>query len=739
MKSKNIANIVFYKYFDGKEVVTKSTIFYRNGDIVSGDFQDGIDACQEVATELKITSGNAFKEMINKNIVHVMSGLEFTNNYSRFVKESRKGAAKEVTSAASVSSDTAVVANETSTPNNAENVNSFDSSIEDKNVATNTISEPKKEGFFTRFFKKPIRRIVAGVIALGCALGLYGCAARLTKEGQMKDSNLPDKSVSDEMLDNANNAVVNRNLVSGDNDLYDDYSYNELLQVTNKKQQKEAMESLYTFLNDFNGKFANAHKEAGSDVKAALTFDEAVALQQAYNDFGRNTLKAYFNGADIRADKMTRAYKDASLQLMGAYIIEDRQNPVDVTPLLETEEAKEFYNRYHEMFLAAKEATSKEDMQAKVSAFYKAVKEDFPITPEIRTEGIAHADAYATIEAYKLSVTPMIAAAETMFQNLEVDVTLNDGEIDFLNDIGLCNYAERTFERIETIALSSDEDNTNPLYDQYRDALIKELKENNQYVIDDAHRNLMSLQAFDDAVNWHFEIVEGYSVEGGYSYSTKTTQVKTTRTETKTSYRTEETRTEKPIPASEKQKIDDEIAKENSEAKASGEKAAAENQKKMQEEEDKKAEQVREEVKKDEADFQEKIDRANEQIDKNNSDEDKSNDKPVNESDFGSHDVHFDDQHSDGQGNLNDSVKDLTTDSTGDQTNDPLPDPNATGAKFDAQVSYVNPANDASGLYQIYEYSEPASVSYESAVDSYVENLANATSEYEGSYQYTLN
>ena len=33
--------------------------------------------------------------------------------------------------------------------------------------------------------------------------------------------------------------------------------------------------------------------------------------------------------------------------------------------------------------------------------------------------------------------------------------TLNDTEIDFINDIGLCNYADDTFERLETIVSRS--------------------------------------------------------------------------------------------------------------------------------------------------------------------------------------------------------------------------------------------------------------------------------------------
>lgn len=782
MKSKRIANIVFYKFYDGKKIVTNACIFYRDGSIVNGSYNDGISACEELVKELNITSKDAFKEMINRDIVHVMSGKDFRNNFSNFVcsesvkddvVETQKNQEATLDTTESMDDVVPVVApiptpvveteeeeiNEDTTSNENDETDevvndgsteetekkeedSFDSSIEDEDLKNNEIAEkkPKKNGFFTKignFFKRPIRKLVACVTALAIGLGLYGCASRTTKEGKMTNSNLTSYTDLSGKTTGLGGKIP---FVSDNNDYYDDYTFEQLLKVTNNKTQKTAMSSLGTAINGFNGDFAGSYVENGNQVRAALSFDEMVSLQQAYNDYSKNEIKAYFNGADIRADQLTRSYKDASLQLMGAHVMETRDNPVDMSSLLETKEGKDFYNKYHEMFLAAKEATDKADKEAKVSAFYKAVREDFPVTQEVRTEGIAHADAYATIESYKLSVTPMIAAAEMLYQNLDVDYTLNDSEIDFMNDIGLCNYAEKTFERIETIVLTSDEDNTNPLYEQYRQSIIESLKEKGQYFIDDEHRDLSKLQSFTKAVNWHFDII-GEEASYSESYGSQTYQTTSSYTKSATSYRTEETRTEKPIPASEKAKIDNEIAKENAAAKAEGEKKAAEKQQEIQATEDKKGEQIREEIKREEADLQAKIDEANKKIDENNKDNDKSNDTPVNESDFGDHNVHFDDKHSDSQGNLDDSVKDITTDSTGDQTNAPLPDPNVTGAEFDKQVSYVDPANDSGASYEysgsVYEYNVPVN-SYESAVDSYVENLASPSYESEDAYQYTL-
>ena len=88
--------------------------------------------------------------------------------------------------------------------------------------------------------------------------------------------------------------------------------------------------------------------------------------------------------------------------------------------------------------------------------------------------------------------------------------------------------------------------------------------------------------------------------------------------------------------------------------------------------------------------MQDKIDEANDKIKDNDKDDDKSNDDPVNEKDFGDHNVDFYDDYSDEDGNLDPSVKDITTDPTGDETGKDLPDPNETGKKFDSKVVKSN-------------------------------------------------
>lgn len=490
--------------------------------------------------------------------------------------------------------------------------------------------------------------ILSFCIALGIVCSIYV----LTRKRDDKNSNSTSISTSDQLSKNANhmNSSSSEELSP----------FKKLLNSTSSEVQKNVMSNITAFLHHFNSTFGNGYIEKGKNIKPALSFDEMISLMCAYNDYSKEDIKAIFNGADINSTEMSWNYKNASLQLMGAYIIETKNYPLELSNLIDSEEGKEFYNRYHEMFMKAKYAKGNE-REKLVKDFYDCVRRDFPITDDVRTNGISHADSFDNLKSYKLSVAPMIAAAEMIFKDTEY--SLDDSEIDFLNDIGLCNLADHKFERIETIVLSSDADTNNPLYNDYRNIIIKMLKDNKEYVIDDDHRDLSKLDTFNLIVNGRFdEVLNGEFI-----------CVTTYSTESYTSYYEEITRTEKDIPDDVKAEIDAEIDRENSDAKANGEAYAEENRKKIQDAENKNAERVNSEVEADTKDFEQKINDAN-------------SSSNINENDFGNHGVDFDDNYSDSNGNLDKSVDNITTDPSGDQSYDPLPDPNATGAEFDKKA-----------------------------------------------------
>lgn len=775
---KKIKNIVFYETYVNGKVEKRACFFLMNGYVEDVSYGEAINACFKICKERNITSKKEFANMINKDTIHVVSEKKLLNNLNYYsptideIKEAQKL--------------------EKEARNKRDKNKNFDlpkksNKISDTNTLNcNVVNTEKKPGIFKNAFNKfkksrVAKRVVAVATAFAVAIGAGHFALNhKSMKGKMLDSNVitTSQDIGGDPVQQVN-ASSNVNIVI-DNSNYDNYSYEQLQSVTSNVTQKESMNSLYNTITSFNGDFASSHIEQGKDIRAALKYDEVIALQTAYNDYSKDELKAIFNGADIKSRDLVNAYKDATLQLMGAYIIETPECPVNMSYLLESDEAKNYYNKMHQMFMNANNATGQDKID-KVNAFYNQIRSDFPISEEERTEGISHSDSRNSLESYKLSVVPMVAAGEIMWQNLDVDMTLDDTSIDWLNDIGLCNYAEETFDRIETITLTSDEDIYNPTYDQYKTAIEKYLAEKGLAVIDDEHRELSKLDAFQNKVNYNFESsMSSFTYSSGTAYSTSSYQTSTSHTETSTTYRTEETResvSADQVPQAEREKLENQInsdiAKENEQAKAEAEKKAEETREQIQASEDENAKKVNEEVKEDEKKLQEDISNANEKIDKNNSDDNKSTDTPVNEKDFDGN-VDFDNNHSDNAGNLDDSVKDITTDGTG--ADEELPDPNKTGAEFDkqaetsqAQVTDTATSTNTSSTTEqthesyevvednstynsnneIYEYDEvieeeiqptqnnnTQTTTYEEAVDNYIESQANQTPE-EESYQYT--
>lgn len=729
---KQIKDIVIYKsIINGKEIV-KSCVFYTDGTVEKGSYEDGIAAVKVVAKERNIKSKDALKEMINKEMFHAMTEKEFNAKYSTFLAElntksidevfaeSLKAAQEEKEESKSNIFQTVVYEpkpiekeeklKEVPFYNDEEVVyeeeysgdssytdftDNHDSEIEDEELDEELVEE-EEDNFINRAGAKlrenNNRGIKIGAVVLGLIVGatLFAHCHRKSKTGEMTDSNLPTPTPITTTVDgDVYGPVYQDTTIEYNNDLYNDYSFSELLNVTQNEFQKNSMINLSASLNGFNGSFADAYVETGNDIRAALSFDEMVALQQAYNNYSMDEIRAYFNGYEVNAIDMSNAYKSASLQLMGAYVIETSANPIDMSLLIDSQEGRDFYERYHNMFLAAKEATGEEQLQL-VQEFYAAVREDFPITEEERTEGISHSAEHNSIEDYQLAVAPMIAAAEIMFQNLDVDYTLgtienNISEIDFINDIGLCNLADDKFERIETIMLSSYEDNENPLYEQYRNAIIADLQANNKYVIDDAHRELANLRSFQIIVNGDNNNLGNFSttytgVYGGSITSSTSSTETTSWEETSTTTWTETSIVEAPIPADEQAAIDAQIAAENAQAQADAQAQANAEAQRQQAIEDANAQNINNQVTQENAQTQNDINNINNII---------NNGGTVNENDYPN--IDFNDGYTDGNGNLDNSVQNITTDGTG--ANQPLPDPNVTGAEFDTQsasLSYTN-------------------------------------------------
>ena len=595
---------------------------------------------------------------------------------------------------------------------------------------------------------------VALATAASLALGVSAC-------GLSRDSRDTNTTGATEMSQGVNSAAdetatpiivessAEQSTADEEETVVDD-EFDNLLAASQSATQRESLQMMYDYINYFNGDFANHYKETVQlrddegnltgeviEVKPSLSWEyEVPALAIAYNDYTTRELQEIFNGTELDANTLDANYKNGTLQLFGAYVISDRDHPVNLSALIESPEGQAFVQKYEDLFYNIKEAKTEEEFIEAINAFYSELYKDFPIDSYTREVGISHADSRALIldQPFKLAITPMVAATEVMYQNYAIDHTLSDPAIAYFNDLGLCNLAYSSFEKAERATESYTYDERFADYEYLSRLIINNLRRAGNYVIDDAHRDLSLLTIFQENVNGHFDVIDGEWVYVGDSailsttvetyqeivdqWTESTTKTWTERTTTTTSDRDEAVALAGEDAVSEaERRVDQEIAEENERAREEAEREADEEQARQQAEEDEHARQVQEEVAHDDQDMQDKIDEANDVID---------NGGTVNEDDFGDHEVDFDDEHSDEQGNLDDSVENITTDDTGAvDANDPLPDPNETGRAFDERHRSVSvPAvveNDTEAYAYDYEDVVETVVTAEPTVNPVVE------------------
>ena len=76
------------------------------------------------------------------------------------------------------------------------------------------------------------------------------------------------------------NSTTTSEEVENDNNFYDSYTYEELLEVTNNEAQKAEMQRVHDALYGYNVDFAENYLEEDKDIRAALSFEEVVAMSE---------------------------------------------------------------------------------------------------------------------------------------------------------------------------------------------------------------------------------------------------------------------------------------------------------------------------------------------------------------------------------------------------------------------------------------------------------------------------
>ena len=697
--NKQIANIVFYNFFGENNKMEQACIFFEDGTVKNVSLEEGIEAAYKLAAAEGI-SANQFTSMLNKKRIYTMSGKEFERRFQEFIgvpkqenntpvnpiipstptnnQAGKRKKPTEPTVKPIEPEDKTTMPKEDDTKKPILPPVDIDKTKETDEDIKDTPKKKKKKKKKRGIFNNIKTRIVAGFLAIAMLVtGGAFALKRCSKEGDINSNNI-GTSISTEGVEPQ------------------DQAYIALLEKAKNQDQKSAMLNQGRALDAFNRDFANAHIEKGKSIKPALTWDETMALNLAYNTYTKDQIKAMFNGAEVYSKAMADAYKNATLQLAGAYVIETRKSPVATSEFLNNEEHKKFAEKYHELFLKCKETTGEEQIKA-VNSFYAELYKDFPISDEIREEGISHAEGRKQLEQYKLVVTPMVTAAEMMFQNLKIDHTLSDKAIAYFNDLGLCNMAEEQFEKIETITLTATTDKDSPLYADFKATKIAELITEKNYGVPDKERDLSQLDKFKYWVNGEY-LNKGTTTTSKGSSSNKTSQTTSTKTKTSTKTDTKKTTTsnrgeavdaagEEAVKKAEN-KVNQQINAENEKNKAEAEQKAEANRQEMQAEANKEASKLHDEVNASDKQFQDILDSLNGILSSGGS---------ISEKDFGDFNVDFDPGYTDGSGNLKDSVTNITTDPSGYQPGASLPDPNETGKKFDEGQSSNQSNSNSTG------------------------------------------
>ena len=456
---KKVGNVVFYRHFKNGKYHEDAVVFYKDGTVESVSHDEGLKAVNEVIKEENITSTKDFKNYINSENgrIFTMTGKELNNRFDEFIWNVRNigNVNTELfdrTNGIGLSRDY------------------YEESEKEpgkiRTMVNNTIEKVKE--------KKIVRKVAAGLVAFALIGSLYACSHRNTNNGKMLDSNINYSQTDKGLNDSSISDVITS-------------EFDRLLNESTCETQRTVMKSMSENLDYFNGTFANKHSEVVNveidgvkqdiTIKPALTWDEMMALYVAYNNYSSAELRAIFHNYEVNVEEFDGNYKSATLQLMGAYVLETRDSQVDSYKYIRSEEGQKFVKKYNDMFLAAKEAEGQEKINL-VNKFYSELYKDFPISEDVREVGIAHSRGY--LAEYKLGVTPIVAASEILFQNLDIDHTLSDKAIGYFNDLGLCNKATAQFERAMTATICSSECNESSKavrvdYNKFREAKIANL------------------------------------------------------------------------------------------------------------------------------------------------------------------------------------------------------------------------------------------------------------------------
>ncbi len=356
-----------------------------------------------------------------------------------------------------------------------------------------------KKGFFSTIFNKIkknkiAKRIVAGVVA---AVMLITGGALIGKKLSKDKTEIPKNTdIVDSQIDKITNNKDN-NSNENNKKVY----YNNSFEITNNLKNKN--QSRYSFLKDtgdylvdYNITKAEKFKEQDSDKEAKLahTFDEVAVQYLLYNDVSGNKINEIFGDMYLSFDDLFNEYMLGVSQDALAHNIQNSN--LDKSKILVSEQAKEFYKKYDNMFTEMNSKEKASDKQKYMVLFYDTVREDFP---ELKSGELDE------IDGYKLTVIEFIKAIEHM--NISVDNGFTADETQFFTELEDVVVRDRiseivTVNNADTI-VGDNFGNKDylPTVEDYEELIVSELEETDSYYIDEENRDVTIYDSYKNNIN----------------------------------------------------------------------------------------------------------------------------------------------------------------------------------------------------------------------------------------------
>ena len=365
-------------------------------------------------------------------------------------------------------------ANNTKNSNAAANSNTSNNSTNNTNSNTNTknntptpattssCKNTKKQGILSRigcFFKRHIAATVA-VITAGIIALTVGLTHKSSKNE--KDELNPSQSYS-QMDDNNNNSNNNNNT----QDVKDKtQALNSLKNVNNLRY--EFLDRVGGATEKYNTEFANQYYEAAKGSKLAHSFDETESEYLAYNNFSDEELSVILGNDKL--DSKTLAKNFNSAIKVDGQLHNLQTHTVNRDNLFKTQEGRDFYKKYSDLFTSLNKSTVNETKVQKLEKFYDMLREDFDFSTVPSEE-----------ESYKLSILEYISAVNNINVNTDIENELTSTEkayFEKLNDV-----AETKLQNIATKqnSKSVNVSDANLQVSEYRELVEEYLKSQKAY------------------------------------------------------------------------------------------------------------------------------------------------------------------------------------------------------------------------------------------------------------------